>query len=1630
MRFILLLTLVITTHFAWAGELEFRTLSAQEGGEFFSLQAGLTTTGDNSDPDDDYGYDRHNRGSTFDSVDITPYIKVSPPAKFSVSAKRSGFLLLGDFKPETNYKVTLKAGLSSKEGNRLAKDIVKEVQTGSLSPRFTFKSKARYLPGSMQGSLPWEAVNLDKVEFEVRQVYAQNFHQWLTTGEHASEYVSDAVKKLTVPIRKVNNRVVPGTFSLSDLETLGQGVFVITARKVKEKDADKASSGEGEGDEEGGGYYDSYQRTYDTATVIVTNLTIVAKRGAQGVKVWVVDTKSLEPVKGAQVDLVATSNRKLDQCKTSGSNAECTLSWKKKEDVSPYALIVRSGKDLSYVRFEDLALPNDTFHIGKREYSAASGGLDAYVYAERDLYRPGETVKMAAMVRNTGFEAVPKLPLRWTITNPRGKVVRESVSDTSELGIAQMEYPSSAAGDTGKYRIAVMSGKNVLHETSVLIEEFVPERVGLKVTPLQEVNVGKKQVQFNVVANYLFGPPVAKGGYKVSCSMKPAFTSIPGRGDYSTGIFSKEARQAVTLDAKEGTLDEKGMVKAVCGMDGGALKLAEAFELNAKVDVNEAGSGRATTRFGKAYVSSTDTLIGLKLESSTGRTIHVKGGLFDFKGGIKQAAKANLKVRLLNVREHYYYTSGGYDSWKVEEIISPTGVEKTIDASGAFDFSVDAPEGWGRWIVRAVDTKTGYTADLDAGYIGWWYNDHPRPGSRTPEPTALKVELSKREASPGDKVQAMIEAPFKGRVLFAFETDQTIESHWMDVDKPGPVKIELKVPEALPNVYVTALFLKTPQEGKRFLPARAWGAASIQVVPSAYRLDVKVVHPELNESRKTVTIQLSNAQKSAAEYSLAVVDEGILQMTDFKSPDPIKRFFEGRAMGVTSVETLGWTVAVDGDATKKPGGDRSGENAGKNMPVKLVSFYFPHVKSDSSGKAEVKVALPAFQGKVRVMAVASSKERMGSSSSAMTVRDPLVLQSTLPRFLTQGDKFQFPVSITNLSGKDQTVAVNIEAPGGLVALSSLKQTVKIADGKAAVLKFEADVKGVTGQAAILVTAASDDGKLKSEEKFELPVKPSGIEQTIRLSMDTKQEVQLAAYIPKDWRADYMRMEASVSPMPYLNQVSHLESLIHYPYGCIEQTTSATMPLLVMGDLLPWIESTKKVDKEELKRMINKGIARVASMQTASGGFGYWPGDGHANAWGTAYATNMLLDAKKLGYDVPAPVLKGALDYLDGFVRNASFSLISDIGYDEKASAPFAIYILAKSGRPVTAQLRDTVRAYNPVNFKSAGNYWKGLNAENYFLLSAAAKILGDSQTQKTLSDQSLYSIQLAGDVDDGYTYWSPMRSDGLRLSVLEDIAEKHPAVDTLAQRVAASLSKKDYYYSTQDIAWAVLALGKRMNGVKKLGPAAYAGTRFAVNDKPVAKSFEVMGAPGYQIEGPNLTSAKLKVSDAPGEKGVFLYVKATGYAKKPPVAKASSLKITRKFFRRDGSELDSSEIHQGETVFVELVVQNTGGEMVRNAAIVDRVPAGFEIENPRLGKSEEQQWMADPYKPEYLDLRDDRIQVFGDLNAGSTQSIFYSARAVTKGRFTAPASLVEAMYEPGNFDYDEDVAVQIVDAKK
>jgi uncharacterized repeat protein (TIGR01451 family) len=1604
--------------FSWAQGnnkvLNWTSLTAQETGTHFNLNLsfqfpGMYQGGCYGEDDGEESCSETNK-LEFDLVDAYNYIQVAPAIQFTISPIYNGLALVGKFSPETNYKVTLRNGIKTAWGVTLNKDAQRDIVTPSLQPFFRFKSSARYLPSKYTANISWEALNVEGVELTISRVPPQNFHQWITTYENGS--ILEELDKKIIKIDK-NKKIVNGEFSLSAFAPLGKGAYVIVAKELPKETTSE------------GGY--DYRREYARSRIIVTDLAVVAKLGqANEMSVWALDKNDISNLRGVDIELLSENNIRISNCTTGLTDGSCVMKWNINSKYVPYTITARKGSDLTYLRISDLEISSDRLHAGSREFTGLRDSFDAYIYSERDLYRPGENINLSAMIRNAQLQAVSELPIKWKVISPRGLVVKESVAKTSQFGMSDLVVPTSASADTGKYLAQVEAGKTVLHKFEFLVEEFVPERIGIQLKTKTEFVKGVEPLSYNIQANYLFGPPVAGGEYKTQCSIQPAFKRIPGYKDYWTGIYTQEPQKSVLVSSSNGELSADGFKTESCAV-AGKIEMKEIYELKAQVDVQEAGSGRATVKSTKGLIANTENLIGLKLVETKNREIKIEAQTFNFKGE-KTKGSASVELKLYQIKRNWYFTgdyNDAYGGWNVKEIIVPSGVTLNSNLSnGQFVSTLKAPDGWGQWMVRATDKKTNYTSDIVVGYLGYgWFDDEGSTAGadRATQPSELEVELKKTKAAPGDSVEVGVVAPFAGRLLLTVESDQIHESEWIDVKKPGPVTHKFKVPDRSPNVYFNALMLKNPNEsGGKYIPARAFGGRSLKVEPENKIVTLKINHPEISESRKSVSLKISNSGNEETEYSVAAVDEGILQITGFKSPSPQDRFFDARRLGVRTLDTLGWTFIFRGKETA--GGDSPGASGSKTMPVRLVTYWFPKVKSDKSGNASAKLDLPSFQGQLRIMVVASGKSKIGSAESKMIVRDPLVIQPTLPRFLTSKDKVQFPISVTNTSGDNQDVEIEIKH-NDMVQLASKKQTLTLKNNEQKVARFPMDVIGVSGIAKIEVIAKSKNGQLKSEETFQLKIQPDGVEQNIRLTTNINDGLDVAKQIPTNWRKDYLRMNVSISNMPYLTTLSHIDHLIHYPYGCIEQTTSSTMPLLAIEEILDRIPSSSK-RKDEVKGFVQAGIQRVLSMQTGDGGFGYWPGDSNSDFWGTSYATFMLIEAKKLGYNVPSGSLDSALTYLQSTVRNQinSYTVVNDNYFYDYNALPFALYVLSKGGKNMTSELRRVAAKAKPSNWVN-GYKWRGITGENYFLLAAAAKLSGDKEIIKSLSDDSVFTIQLAGAADYEYTYWSSLRSDGLRLTILEDIFPKDAKGEALAERIVRSMKKSSYYYSTQEIAWAVLGLGKRIKNFKIVSDKELNDLQLMISGTKANRIEN--NKPTYELLGAKYASSQLTVAPKKSDAGVWLYTQLIGYTNDIPVGHAS-LSIDRTYLTKEGAPLNKATVKPGDTFIIQLNFKNKTKSKFANVAVVDRLPAGLEVENTRLGRGEEFEWATNTWKSDYMDVRDDRVQVFGDLEANSSFSVYYTVRAVTPGEYIAPSPLIEVMYEPEIYSYGSNENIKII----
>ncbi len=1560
--------------------------SASEGSDFFTLTIPFHVRGANLSYHDQ-------RQARLDAAIAKPFISISPAIDFEVVAGRGNFRLVGAFKAQTKYELTFFPGLKGTKNEWLTHKVVKIVSTPGFKPKLNFLSKARYLPKLDGAQLSFEYRNVDAINVIVKRVPPQNLIFWMTQNRNTfSGEVSEEVFKTQLALEMETDKKARGMIDLSEMTVAGKGVYQVML----------------------------YQRHKngtvifkDSAMIVVTDLAAVAKQDGSNLHVWTRAAKDFSAKGGVKIKVMSFNNFEIASCITQSDGGGCLLEGVMKQNKKPYALVMSTDDDLSYMRFSDVVLSNGDNQESMRAYSNNSTALEAYVYSSRGVYRPGEVVNLASVVWSGDRKAASKIPLHWKIFSSRQKVVKEINVESTEFGMSSLDFKLDDYAGTGKYQAILSSGKKQLSTYGFFVEEFVPERIGLNVSPYKTLVKGSEDIHFNLDAKYLFGPPVAEGNYKARFSLKPAWFTIPGQKKFSTGEYRLTKQAAMILQPAEGRLDQNGLANISVSVNNMQKSFPTVMKLTSHVDVTESGSGRVTNRSASTLVSAYDEIIGVRELKAKDGEIEVEGKFFTPEGA-ETRKNGKVQVSVLQIYSNWTYAWNpemGHDSWQREDILMSEGDSFTIDVNdGRFEAQLHTNNSWGRYVVRVQSTESKQTSDLlvSMGY-SWYWSGQASSALKPRAPDQITLYPSVKEANAGEEVSFSFESPFAGQALFAIEADTVLESRWFEVKK-GPNTIDIEAPDFLPNVYASLLVIKDPREGEMYVPARAWGSVSLKIIPQDFLINVITELPQEMRPGNDLVIKLNNDNHQKTEYSVAVVDEGILQLTRFQTPKPLNYFFEPRRQGVSTFETVGWTFprTISSDQGQVGGGaDAASKKSGRVMPVRLVSHWSGIISSNNQGDAEIRVPIPSFQGKVRVMVVAAQSGKVGHSEQHVTVRDPLVMQPTLPRFLQWGDNFEIPVFVVNMTGKEQKVTATVSVSNE-VQLSQDTQVVNIPDMGSATVFFPAQVNAFDGKADFKFKVQTGD--VETHDNMSLPILPLSAEQTVNLTLPTDKPFRIVDYLPEGLHQSGLKVHMTVSTIPYISELTRLRYLIRYPYGCIEQTTSSTMPLLYVGQLLGVLDP-KALEGKNIDDMVYSGLNRLLSMQTISGGFAYWPGGSKPVLWGTAYATHLLLKAKEQGYDVSEHALNDALDFMQEALSSRQYQW-RDHHYYYGDSEPYMAYVLGLAGRHQKSIIRKL----------ASGGSWQGGRAlENRFLVMLAAQMAGDKAlAEGMLKDYHLFSVVDAQGRDYSGSYWSSFRTDAMRLSLAQDVWPDDTRLDALMHRVANRLATTPYL-NTQEAAWSVSGLGKVANHFQG---ATTKGVELNIDGKKVPSEFHDKQVMGWSFYGEQLPSDKTIQLQYQGDKAPFLHATITGYRSSlaTPAATTTHLVIKRSYLSLQGEAIDPMQIKQGQLLVVRLDFQNNSGQKIENIAISDRLPAGFEVENANLGRSDDMPWVDESslFKPAYVDRKDDRVNIFGDLADSRVNEwlhYYYIVRAVSQGEFTAAAAKVEAMYEPEKHAY-------------
>ncbi|MEL7145443.1 MAG: alpha-2-macroglobulin family protein, partial [Bacteroidota bacterium] len=942
-------------------------------------------------------------------------------------------------------------------------------------------------------------------------------------------------------------------------------------------------------------------------------------------------------------------------------------------------------------------------------------------------------------------------------------------------------------------------------------------------------------------------------------------------------------------------------------------------------------------------------------------------------------------------------------SEKVEKVLQDE--ELTISGKdNAFNF---VPDVSGRYEIR-VSAPGARSYVSNSFYAYGWGSTSNSSFEVNPE-GQIDIELDKDSYEIGETANVILKSPFSGKVLVTLEADKIIKSFYVDADnRATSFKVDIEE-DFVPNIYLTATLFK-PHEQSDLPLTIAHGAAPILVEDPDNKLPLAIEAVEKSRSKTKQKIKIKSEPNTPV--TVAVVDEGILQLTSYKTPDPYRYFYRKRALGVKSYDIYPFLFPEINITSGLAGGDGSLDaelakrvNPLTNKRVKLVAFWSGILTTDGSGEAEYEIDIPQFSGDLRIMAVAHKGKAFAGTSANMKVADPLVVSTALPRFFSPGDTVVVPVVMTNTTEKSANCQTKISVTGPLTVLGGASQSVKIGAGSEgrAVYKVVADKAIGQSNVTIDINAMGESFKNSTD----ITVRPASPLQKVSGSGVVKSGDSKRITLAEDqFIKESIQRKLVVSNSPMVEFAEDLDYLVRYPYGCVEQTVSAVFPQLYYQELTSNL--VKAADPNKVYNSvanINHAISKLRSMQLYDGSLTYWPGGGYVSWWGSVYAAHFLHEAGKAGFDVDQDFLSKLQGYLitqlksrqtTYYYYNNTKRLIAN------KEIPYSLYVLALSGK---AQ-------------RSTMNYYKGnkkeLSLDGKYLLAAAYKLIGDDKSYRELLP-ARFEGEISAQSFSG-SFYSYIRDEAIALNTLLDVDANNPQIPEMAKHLSKAM-KTERYLNTQERTFGFLALGKIASANAKNKVTA----KIRSNGKQVGE---------YNGETLTLTSAELSDGDVEietsGNGNLYYFWNTEGINADGSYREEDSyLKVRRAFYDRNGSRIYDNNFKQNDLVVVMLTISTNKGEYVENVAMTDILPAGFEIENPRITEVPGTEWAANKAaRPDHADIRDDRITFFLKA-ARSERKYFYVVRAVSKGKFQLGPVGADAMYDGEYHSYNGGGAIVV-----
>ncbi|MGV7196837.1 alpha-2-macroglobulin family protein [Xanthomonas axonopodis] len=1499
-----------------------------------------------------------------------------------------------------DYTVLIDANLLAADGSRLGKPLKQKVYTGELKPVAGFASQGSVLPARESRGLPVVSVNVPEVDVEflrVREKSLPAFFQQFQRGGRRGSWDLESEYSGNEPLSKLADPVYVNRFILGGKQNERVLTYLPT-QDIKEL-------------QEPGLYFavmkraGSFENEFDTAFFTVSDIGLHTRAYKDKLFVHTASLQSGEPIKNVELRILDAKGELFLKGATDG-NGNALLNYTLD---AGHVLTARSKTDVSLLPFNQPALDLSEFAVAGRQ----SAWFDVFAWAGRDLYRPGETMRVSAILRDNDGKPTKPQPVFLRLKQPDGKTFRETKLQPGEQGYFEFTQQIPADAPTGRWQVEFRTdpaSKDAVQGMTVRVEEFLPERMKLDLDSTQKT-LGAGQ-PFKLVANaaYLYGAPADGNRFTaklaVSVEQHP-LESLPGWffGD-PTLELPREAKDVIDTEfGSDGILREDIALPA-------EAKPVSTIAAVVSGSVYETG-GRTVTRTLKRVLWPAKALVGVRplFDDADGADAN-SNARFEITrvdaDGKPQPAKGLKATLVRELRDyHWNYTDNHWDYDFTRRFENKD--TRTLDV-GSANAKIDFPVEWGEYRLDVFDPASGLTTRYPFR-AGWSWNDENRGLDARPD--KVKLALDKTGYRAGDTLKVTLTPPHAGKGVLLVESDKLLYVQDIDV-KPGST-FELPVTEAWErhDVYVTALVFRGGTAPSKITPARAVGVAHVPMDRKARRVAVGLSAPKQMrpEQPLPVTVSVPELAGKAAHVTISAVDVGILNITRFPVPDANAQFFAQRRLGTDAYDIYGRVIeSFEGASGKlKFGGDMALEALPQakrpTARVQTVDLFSGSVTLDAKGNARVQLPVPDFNGTLRVSALVYSDTRYGNRDMETIVRAPILAEASMPRVMAPGDRSTVTLDVQNFTGQPGEFNVRVEGIGPL-AIAEAARSVKLAVDAKQTLSFP--LSATEGYSVAKVRVRVDGNGFKADRSYELPVR-AGWPQVLRTQtrvLDPLAPITLDSSFADGLMAGSVTARMVVSPLPPIPFASALQGALEYPYGCAEQTTSKGYAALLLDDATARALGSKGLEAAKRRERMEGAFGRLASMQIASGHFSMWGDDGYVNPGLTPYIAEFLLDAKDAGFAVPDNVLQKALNRLSEDLLSGGNEFY---GQDRRDNLKFANqawsgYVLARVNRAPLGTLRALYDNQRD----------KALTGLSLVHLGVALSLQGD-----TKRGDAAIKAGFAKDSSERPPYFgdygSAIRDDALMMALLHERGLSKPEYDTRAVALGRALDAR------RATGWLWLSTQEQV-ALARLGKALMVG-----QGKQVSGTLTVGGdaqqiAPA-RLFGRSFDSAALArgVQFAPqGEAPMYASLEVAGIPRSAPEPDTRHLSVERSWYTTDGKPWTPQALKEGEALIVRVTI--TANSNMPDALLTDLLPAGLEIENFNLGDAK--QWAdvvvdgigiserSSAADVKHEEFRDDRYVAALALSSGSKAQVYYLVRAVSPGTYTVPPSLVEDMYRP------------------